>query len=49
VDTLFGPGRMCGDITYGIKHHAVAHPEPVQVSKEGKSISGGLIDIGLIP
>ncbi|MGD0917995.1 MAG: ABC transporter substrate-binding protein [Thermodesulfobacteriota bacterium] len=49
VDTLFGPGRMCGDITYGIKHHAVAHPEPVQVSKEGKSISGGLIDVGLIP
>jgi ABC-type branched-subunit amino acid transport system substrate-binding protein len=50
IDTLEGPGVMCGDETYGIAHHAVAHPQPIQILDEsGKAVSGGLIDIGVIP
>ena len=49
VETFFGQGRMCGDVTYGIKHHAVAHPQPIQILKDGKVVSGGLIDPGFIP
>jgi len=49
IDTLYGPGTMCGDETYGIKHHAVAHPMPIQILKDGKAASAGLMDIGIIP
>ena len=49
VDTLYGPGRMCGDITFGIKHHAVVHFQPIQVTEHGKIMSAGLIDPGVIP
>ncbi len=41
VETLFGPGRMCGDKTYGITHHAVGHALPFQVLKDGKVVFAG--------
>ena len=41
VETLYGPGRMCGDITYGLKHHVVTHPVPYQTLKDGKIVSAG--------
>lgn len=49
VDTLFGPGKVCGDQTYGIKHHAIAYPQPIQMMKNGKAVAAGLFDPGLIP
>jgi branched-chain amino acid transport system substrate-binding protein len=50
IDTLEGPGLMCGDKTYGIRHHAVAHPQPIQIlDKHNNAVSGGLMDIGIIP
>lgn len=47
VDTLFGPGRMCGDQIYGIKHHVVSYPQPMQRVKDGSVVSAGLIDPGI--
>jgi branched-chain amino acid transport system substrate-binding protein len=41
VETFFGPGKVCGDQTYGIKHHVVAHPEPFEILKDGKVVSAG--------
>ena len=41
VKTLFGPGRMCGDKTYGIGHHAVGHALPFQVFIDGKVVFAG--------
>ena len=49
VETFQGTGRMCGDETYGIKHHAVSHPQPFQMLKDGKVINAGLVDPGVIP
>ena len=49
LDTLFGPGTVCGDETYGIKHHFVAHPLPIDWVKNGQIIPGGWIDVGFIP
>ncbi len=50
IDTLEGPGKMCGDETYGIHHHAIAHPQPIQIIDSNyKAVSGGLMDIGIIP
>lgn len=49
VETFYGMGTICGDKTYGIKHHAIAHPAPVQILKDGKVVSGGLIFPGVIP
>lgn len=49
VETFHGEGRMCGDETYGLKHHAVSHPMPFQVLKDGKVVSGGFVDPGVIP
>jgi ABC-type branched-subunit amino acid transport system substrate-binding protein len=49
VETFQGTGRMCGDETYGLHHHAVAHPLPFQTVKGGKVVNAGLIDPGVIP
>lgn len=49
VDCLFGKGLFGGDKTYGVKHHAVSHPLPYQVLKNGKPTFGGWIEIGRIP
>ena len=39
VESFYGMATICGDTTYGIKHHAVAHPAPIQILKDGKVIS----------
>jgi len=50
IDTLYGPGVMCGDETYGVHHHTAAHPMPIQILDEnGNETSAGLIDIDIIP
>lgn len=49
IETIFGMGTVCGDETYGIAHHAVAHPLPINLVKDGKSIPAGWIDVGFIP
>ncbi len=49
VQTFQGTGRMCGDETYGLKHHAVSHPQPFQMLKDGKAVNAGLVDPGVIP
>jgi hypothetical protein len=48
VETLFGTGVLCGEQTYGI-NHVIAHQLPIQVFKDGKAMSGGWVDIGVIP
>jgi ABC-type branched-subunit amino acid transport system substrate-binding protein len=41
VETLWGPGRICGEKTYGIRH-AVAHPLPSQfIDEKGEIKFGG--------
>ena len=49
VDTIFGQAKICGDNTFGIKHHVVASPQPIQISKDGKETCAGWIDLGVIP
>ncbi len=49
VETIFGPARICGDNTFGIKHHVVASPQAVQILKDGVEASAGWIDLGVIP
>jgi len=45
IETIFGPGKVCGDETFGIKHHVVAHPLPIQILKDGKVVSGGWMPV----
>lgn len=49
VETLFGKGCVSGDKTYGIKKHAVGHPLPYQIIKNGEVKHGGWNDVGCIP
>ena len=50
VDTLFGPGIICGDEMYApLKHHAVSQPQQYTKLVKGKSVFGGWIDVGPIP
>ena len=49
VDTIFGKAKVCGDKTFGIKHHVVASPQPIQILKGEKEASAGWIDVGVIP
>lgn len=49
VDTLFGPGIICGDETYGIKHHAVVHPVPYSKLVKGEVVNGGWIEATPVP
>jgi len=49
IDTVFGKGYICGNETYGIKNHAVSHPIPLQIIKDGACNIYGWIDIGIIP
>ena len=48
IDTIYGPGVLCGEKTFGIKH-IISHPLPVQILKDGKPSPGGWIEIGYIP
>jgi branched-chain amino acid transport system substrate-binding protein len=49
VETIFGMAKICGDKTFGIKHHVVASPQAVQILKNGVETSAGWIDLGVIP
>jgi ABC-type branched-subunit amino acid transport system substrate-binding protein len=49
LDTIYGPGPVCGEEFFGIKH-IVANPLPIQVWEDGKAAPGGAwIEIGAIP
>jgi len=45
IETIFGTGTVCGDEIFGIKHHVVAHPQPIQILKDGKIVSGGWMPV----
>jgi hypothetical protein len=49
VSTIFGPAHIGGDKTFGLIHHVVGSPQPIQISKDGMEASGGWIDLGVIP
>jgi branched-chain amino acid transport system substrate-binding protein len=49
VETIFGTAKICGDKTFGIKHHVVASPQAVQILKDGVETSAGWINLGIIP
>ncbi len=49
VDCLYGTCTFCGDETFGLKHHAVAHPLAYQKLVKGKIVYGGWVDVGRIP
>jgi branched-chain amino acid transport system substrate-binding protein len=48
VETIFGPAKICGEQTFGIKH-VVASPQVIQILKDGAEHSAGWVDIGYIP
>jgi branched-chain amino acid transport system substrate-binding protein len=48
VETIWGPAKICGEQTFGIKH-VVASPQAVQILKNGVETSAGWIDLGYIP
>ena len=49
VDTIFGPACVCGDETFGIKHHVVASPQGIQLLREDGTLYSELVDVGCIP
>jgi branched-chain amino acid transport system substrate-binding protein len=49
VETIFGTGMVSGDLTYGIKHHAVGYPTSYQRVVDGKVVSTKWVDVGAIP
>ena len=49
VETIFGTAKICGDETFGIKHHVVASPQPIQIFKDGVETPAGWVDLGVIP
>ena len=49
VDTINGKGYVSGDLTYGIKHHAVGYPFPYQRVQDGKVVSSQWVEVGAIP
>ncbi len=49
VETIFGTAKICGDKTFGIKHHVVASPQPIQILKDGVEACAGWVDLGVIP
>jgi ABC-type branched-subunit amino acid transport system substrate-binding protein len=49
VDCLYGTCTFGGDATYGLKHHAVGHPQAYQKLVKGKVVYGGWVDVGRIP
>jgi len=48
VETIWGPAKICGEQTLGIKH-VIASPQAVQILKDGVETSAGWIDLGFIP
>jgi len=49
VETIFGKASISGDKSFGIKHHVVATPQPIQIFKNGGEAAAGWIDLGVIP
>ena len=49
VDTINGKGYIGGDLTYGIKHHAVGYPFPYQRVQDGKVVAAHWVEVGVIP
>ena len=49
VETIFGPALIGGDKTFGLKHHVVGSPQPIQISSNGKEECAGWMDLGRIP
>ena len=49
VETIFGPALIGGDKTFGLKHHVVASPQPIQISSNGKEECAGWMDLGRVP
>ena len=49
VDTINGKGYIGGDLTYGIKHHAVGYPFPYQRVQDGKVVKAQWVEVGVIP
>jgi branched-chain amino acid transport system substrate-binding protein len=49
IETIYGMGTVCGDKTFGINHHFVAHPQPIHRIQGGKVVPSGWIDVGTIP
>jgi branched-chain amino acid transport system substrate-binding protein len=45
IETIFGKGTVCGDEVFGIKHHVVAHSQPIQIIRDGKIVSGGWMPV----
>ena len=46
VETLWGTGHFCGEVTYGIRNHAIAHPYCIQYLDENGEIQlGGWFDV----
>lgn len=43
IDTVYGTGYLGGDQTFGLKHHAVGHPQPTQIAREDGVIRFGAI------
>lgn len=48
IETIWGPAKICGEETLGIKH-VVASPQAVQILLNGVETSAGWIDLGYIP
>jgi len=48
IETIWGPAKICGEQTLGIKH-VVASPQAIQIFKDGVETSAGWIDLGFIP
>jgi branched-chain amino acid transport system substrate-binding protein len=48
VKTLWGVGRLCGEKTYGIRNHTVAHPYCVTfLDKDGNTQFGGWFNVDI--
>ena len=49
VECVYGTCTFGGDKTFGLKHHAVTHPQPYQKLVNGKVVYGGWVDVGRLP
>jgi branched-chain amino acid transport system substrate-binding protein len=49
VECVYGTCTFGGDETYGLKHHAISHPQPYTKLVNGKVVEGGWVDVGRIP
>jgi branched-chain amino acid transport system substrate-binding protein len=48
VETIWGPAKICGEQTFGIRH-VIASPQSVQILKNGVETTAAWIDLGYIP